>query len=190
MVIEEISENEPQRILRSVGRRNVSGGIEEDRHVDKPHPAVGISPVQQIHKHRDNGANEKEVHQRAVNLAGLEHSLRADGAPDQAGVVVYLGPVTRESLRVVRGAEIRDVANHPAQHACLDRRREDGGVDLAHKEHAWRDLHVLAQLEVLCKVHPVLHTVVAKTLYHHVGDGLPGPSVAGYELGDDIEEPV
>lgn len=53
-------------------------GVEENRHV---HP---LDP--------------------AVDLAGLEHALRADGAPDQGRVVGDFGAVAGEALRVGRRA--------------------------------------------------------------------------------------
>jgi hypothetical protein len=175
--VEQESKNEPQRVLRRVGGRDVASGVEEDGHVDVAHPAAGVPAVDAVDGNGDDGANEEKVHDAVVHLAGLEHALRADAAPDERRVVDHLGAGAREALGVFGAAEVGDVANHPAQDSRLGRGGEDGGVDLADEEDPGRDLHVLAELEVLRKVHAVLDRVVAVALDHHVGNGLAGPGV-------------
>lgn len=114
-VVEHKAKYEPQRVLRRVGRRNVARGVEEDGHVDVAHPAVRVPPVHDVDDHRHDGPDQEEVHQRAVHLARLEHALRPDGAPDQRGVVDRLDALARESLCIVRVAQVFDVDHHPAE---------------------------------------------------------------------------
>lgn len=190
VVVEDETKYEPQRILRCVGWGNVTRRVEEDGHVDVAQPTVRIAAVEHIYCNGGHRSDQEEEHQGRVDLAALEHSLRANGAPDERGVVVHLGSLAGKSLSVVRRAQIRDVAHHPTEDAGLHCSGEDGGVDLADKEDPGRNLHILAKFEVLCKVHAVLDSVVAKTLDHHVGNGLSRPGVTGNELGDDVQEAV
>ena len=59
-------------------------------------------------------AKDEKVHEPAIYLAMLEHTLRSDGAPDDRCVVHYFGASTGEALSVVRIAEVFYVAEHPA----------------------------------------------------------------------------
>lgn len=188
VVIKYKAHNKPQRVLRRVGGRDVARRVEKDGHVDITYSAVWVAAVEHVDQYGSHRPDEEEEHQRRVHLAGLEHPLRADGSPDQRGIVVNLGPLASEALSIVRGAQIRDVAHHPAEHAGLDGGGEDGGVDLADEKDPWRDFKILTKLEILGEIHAVFHSIVAEALYHHVGDGLAGPGIARDELGDDIEE--
>src|SRR5690349_7790548 len=83
--------------------------------------------------------NGEEVHQRAVNLSGLEHPLRTNSAPYERSVVHDLGAVAGEPGLVGRLAEVGDVAYHPAQYTRLRGGGEDRGVDLSDEERPRRD---------------------------------------------------
>lgn len=217
-VVEHEAKDEPQRVLRRVGRRNVARRVEEDGHVDVAHPAVGVPPIYNVHEHRHHRPDEEEVHERAVHLARLEHALRANRAPDQGRVVCCFGALARESLGIVRVAEVLDVDHHPAENCAasnvsalrmskdvrehagrrgaglrtcgLGRRGENRSIDLAKEQNARGHLHVLAHLQILRKVHAVLDRVVTVALDHHVRNRLARPCVPGNQLCDDVEEAV
>lgn len=190
MAVENEAHNEPQRVLRRVGGRDVARRVEKDGHIDVTHPAIRIAAVEHVDQYGDHRSDQEEEHQRGVNLPGLEHPLRADGAPDQGGVVIHFGSRAGKALSILWGAQIRDVAHHPPEHARLYGSSKNGGVDLANEQNPWRNLHVLAKLEVLSKVHAVFDSVVTKTLDHHVGNGLAGPGIASDQFGDDVQEAI
>jgi hypothetical protein len=65
-------------------------------------------------------SKDEEVHEPTVHLTLLEHALRSDGTPDDRCVVDHFGSSAGETLRVVRIAEIFDVAKHPAEYCRRD----------------------------------------------------------------------
>lgn len=74
-----------------------------------------MAPIHQPNQDSYHRADDEKVHQGIVNLAALEHPLGSDGAPDHGGVVDDFGAVAGEALGVGWGAEVGDVAHHPAE---------------------------------------------------------------------------
>lgn len=63
-----------------------------------------MSLIDQIYQDSYHGSDNEEIHQGIVDLSGLEHPLGPDCAPDQGGIVDYLGAVAGEALLVGWGA--------------------------------------------------------------------------------------
>lgn len=114
-VVKQETENKPKRVLRCIRGRNIPRRIEENRHINPFNPAVRMASVHKVHHNSYHGANDEKVHQSIIDLAGLEHPLGSDGAPDHGGVVDDFGPVAGETLLVGWGAQVGDVAHHPAE---------------------------------------------------------------------------
>ena len=102
--IKQKPKDKPQRVLRCIRGRDIPRRIEENRHINPLDPAVGVAAVDRVYQDGDHGANDEKVHQGAVDLAGLEHPLGSDRAPDQGRVVDYFGAVAGKALRVGWGA--------------------------------------------------------------------------------------
>jgi hypothetical protein len=69
-----------------------------------------------LHLVRATYPEDEEIHEAIVDLAMLEHPLRSNRTPNDRGVVDYFGTGACEALRVMRVAEVFDVAEHPAQY--------------------------------------------------------------------------
>jgi hypothetical protein len=67
-----------------------------------------------LHLVRATYPEDEEIHEAIVDLAMLEHPLRSNRTPNDRGVVDYFGTGACEALRVMRVAEVFDVAEHPA----------------------------------------------------------------------------
>lgn len=74
-----------------------------------------MASIHQPNQDGYHGADDEKVHQGIIDLAGLEHPLGSDGAPDHGGIVDDFGAIAGEALGVGWGAEVGDVAHHPAE---------------------------------------------------------------------------
>ena len=92
-----------------------------------------------------------------------------------------------EAIRLIRGAHALNVREHPCLNTELDSAGDDGCDDLRPEHGAWRNLHVMAELEVGSKLQSLGHRGVAVSLEHHHGDRAARERIANDELSEHAE---
>ena len=102
------------------------------------------------------------------------------GASSEAAILTH-----DEAIWLIRGAHALNVREHPCLNTELDSAGDDGGDDLRPEHGAWRNLHVMAELEVGGELQRLGHRDVPPCLEHHHGDGASGERVADDQLRDD-----
>lgn len=92
-----------------------------------------------------------------------------------------------EAVDGVGGANAGDVVEHPVEHADLGQTGYDGHNKLQFEQDSWGNLHVVAELEVGCKLQTLRRGDVAKCSEYHIGDGTTGEYDAADELADEVD---
>uniref|UniRef100_A0A804R0Z9 Uncharacterized protein n=1 Tax=Zea mays TaxID=4577 RepID=A0A804R0Z9_MAIZE len=167
--------NDPRGVVDGGGRRHHAGGADEHGHVDEQDPALAREhPVREPHEEGRDGAAQEEPVDRRVGAEVAEDPARADEAPDDGRVVEHVvhgarpGAVGGEQLRA---ADVGDAVHEPPRRPDVHERRDQRPHHLRHEHGPRRDLHVVAQLEVLQEGQRLRHADVAVHLEAHVGDG-------------------
>lgn len=74
--------------------------------------------------------------------SGTEHSLRAHNSPNNTGIVEGCGTWACETLGLVLGAELWNVANEEIKGGDLDKRQPDNSKQLGAEHGSGRDFHL------------------------------------------------
>lgn len=118
-----------------------------------------------------------------------EEPPRPDEAPDHRRVEgdpvlgARPGAVRVQRLHV---ADVLDAVQHPPCHRQVHHAGDHRAHQLGGVHAAWRDLHVVSELEVGEEGQRVHGADPAVDLEEQVGDGLAGQRVADHELRDDV----
>ena len=193
-VVEGEAHGAPHEVVDGARRRHHPRGAQQHGHVDEAEPrrpgAVRERARHRPERHRRQRAGEEEVVHLGVEAEAAEHAQRPHDAPDDGRVEedVVAGARPGAPLRQLRRvADAGHRLQQPPRRGEVDRRRQHGADEL-HGEHgARRDLHVVAQLEVLQEHDGLRHADVAVRLERHVGERPPRVEVADDELRHDVE---
>ena len=187
ILVKDKANDGPGGIIDRRGRRDLAAATEDQRHVDVAEVGFGESAREAVEDERGEGAGEEEPEEVVVDLAGGEDAGGADETPDDGGGEEDAAVGALEVVDVFGRADVVDVGEGPVEDADLDEAGPDGGDHLAGEEHAGRDFHVVAELEVGGEGEGLRHGDVAVRLEEHHGDGAAGLHVADDEFGDDVE---
>lgn len=169
-------------------RRNVSHARENKRHADLPDEAhTREHACCTVHQERREEPYEPEILQITVHCVSREEMLGADSTPDDARVVERLDVRAGEEAGGLVGANVLDGAHSPLDGGQLAQTRPDGGNELGGEHRSLRDMHVVAELEILAEVQRLRHDDVSEGLEHHHSDGVAGLNVSDDEFSEDVE---
>ena len=142
-----------------------------------------------------------------VDLTLRELPGWADDTPDDRCCTEDLGTGADEVILLGRGAHVFDVGEHPRLDTKLDGSGNDGSEDLGEEQSSGtifkytgkineygcgsgrdvRNLHVVANLEIVGELQGLSHGDVTPGLEHHHSDGLAGEQVTDDQLSDDVQ---
>lgn len=149
MRIENKTHERPDREIETRSRWDPAQASEEDGQVDfAPGAARWGAPADEPDEDRGDEADEEGPDERAVEGVFAEEAVGADDAPKDAAVEVDARDGAGEAVDGVRGADVRDVGEHPVQDGDLDEAGDEGGGELDFEEEFGGDFHVVAQFEV------------------------------------------
>lgn len=185
--VEDGAHDSPAVVDEHRRRREHSGSAEDEGEVDVSPDRAGITLGEEPRDDGCDGADQPEPLQTAVEGLAGEHASRADGAPDHGSRVEDLGLWAGELICLVVLADVGDVAERPVHDGDLDNRRPHRGHQLGREHDPGRDLHIMAEFEILGEVQSLRHDQVSVVLKHHHGERAAGDHVADDVLGEDVQ---
>ncbi|KFX87945.1 hypothetical protein V490_07934, partial [Pseudogymnoascus sp. VKM F-3557] len=166
-VVEDQADDHPGDVRQRGRGRDETHAAEDERRGDVAHLALGEHARQRVEEAR--------------------HATRADDAEDDRGVEGAAAGRADEAVSVPGLADAVNGPEGPFHDGDVDNASPNGGDELGGQHGAGRDLHVMAELQVLGEEETLIHRGIAVGLEQHHRDGAAGEHKADNELGDDVE---
>ena len=151
-------------VVEGRSRRNVSGTTKDDRRGEEANVRTRKHPRAGVDDEWHSKACKPEVLERNISRAGRKESLRSHKTPDNGCVEERARTRAREMARLLRRADTVNVLKTPDDNGKLDEGRPDCGKGLAPEHGSLRDLHVVAEFEILSESKGLGHRDVSVSL--------------------------
>lgn len=186
-ILEYETNEEPRREVDTAGWRKGVGTIEEDREVNVAEERAGVAASGVVEWERKEETNEEEPEKWRIELADGEESLRTDSSPKKRCIVEGSRRRANEEVLLIGCAQSLDVGNHPVLHAENNKATHDGSQHLRPEHGPWRDLHVVAKLQIDRERVSLSCSEVTVGLEDHHGGWPTRKCITDNELGQDVE---
>ena len=189
--VEDVAHNAPGKVVEGCRGGKLAGATEDERHGDVFDGRFGEHARQYVDDDGGHDPCEPKPLEVLIETADGENALGADEPPDDGGVEEDAAIGTVELVGLVFGADVGDgAAESPFQNADLHNTGPEGGNGLGHEHGAGRDLHVLADFQILGEVETLSHCDVAVRLEKHHSYGTTWLYVARDEFAEMLSDSI